>query len=129
MVAEASTVPDVAGRFLARLSERDYEGLASCFAPDSTLRAIVPPGVREADGPDAIVERFRIWTGDIEDFALVDSEAATFADLLRLRWAVRGRDPGADGPDPTTFEQTAYIEVEDGLIARMRLTCSGERPV
>ncbi len=118
----------VGERFLEALGRRDYDGIAACFARDATLRAIVPPGLREDDGPEAIVQRFRIWTEAIDDFELVGSEAAPFADLLRLRWAVRGLDPSQAGEGPTTFEQTAYAEVADGVITKMRLACSGDRP-
>lgn len=117
---------EVGTRFLDALAVRDYEALGVCFAAEATLRGIVPPGLREADGREAIVERFRIWTGDVEGYELADSEAAPFADLLRLRWAVRGVDPALG---PNAYEQTAYAEVADGEIVRMRLACSGDRPL
>jgi len=121
--------PDTAigTRFLDALGRRDYEDLAACFSGDATLRAIVPPGAREADGPEAITERFRIWTEDTGDYELLEAEASPFADLLRLRWAVRGTEAGAD--EATMFEQTAYAEVSGGLITALRLACSGDRPL
>ena len=106
--------------------ERDYEALATCFAADGTLRAIVPRGVREDDGRDAIEARFRLWTGGIADYEVLETEATPFAGLLRLRWAVKGVDPDVG---TCVFEQTAYAEVADGKIARMRLACSGDRPL
>jgi len=39
---------------------------------------------------------------------------------------VKSVDP-EDGP--CAYEQTAYAEVADGQIARMRLACSGDRPL
>jgi peptidoglycan/xylan/chitin deacetylase (PgdA/CDA1 family) len=121
---EAAT--DVGTRFLEALSSRDYEALAACFAADGTLRGIVPPGLREADGRDAIAERFRLWTDDISDYEVPESEATPFADLLRLRWAVKGVDPEIG---LNVYEQTAYAEVVDGEIVHMRLACSGHRPL
>lgn len=120
------TDTDVGTRFLSALAVRDYEALGACFAADGTLRGIVPPGLREADGREAIVERFRMWTGDVEGYELAESEAAPFADMLRLRWAVQGVDPELG---PTAYEQTAYAEVAGGEIVRMRLACSGHRPL
>jgi len=117
---------DPGARFLEALARRDYDALAECFAADATLRAIVPPGVREDDGRDAITARFRLWTEDVADYSVVESETAPFADLLRLRWAVKGVDPELG---LCSFEQTAYAEVADGQIARMRLACSGDRPL
>ena len=125
-MASTSTRTDIGTSFLEALSGRDYDALGACFAANGTLRGIVPPGLREADGRDAIVERFRIWTADIEEYELGDSEAAPFADLLRLRWVVQGVDPEL-GPD--AYEQTAYAEIVDGEIVAMRLACSGHRPL
>jgi len=53
-------------------------------------------------------------------------EAAPFADLLRLRWVVQGVDPELG---LNAYEQTAYAEIADGEIVRMRLACSGHRPL
>ena len=117
---------EVGARFLEALASRDYEALAGCFALDGTLRAIVPPGVREADGREAIAARFRLWTEDVAEYEIVESEATPFADVLRLRWAVKGVDPELGR---NAYEQTAYAEVADGEIARMRLACSGHRPL
>ena len=125
-MSQAETATDVGTRFLEALSNRDYEALGTCFAADGTLRGIVPPGLREADGREAIVERFRMWTDDIEEYEIVDSESAPFADLLRLRWAVKGVDPELG---LNAYEQTAYAEVAGDEIAQMRLACSGHRPL
>jgi hypothetical protein len=125
-MSPVDTRMDVGTRFLAALSTRDYDALATCFAADGALRGIVPPGLREADGRDAIAERFRLWTDDIDDYELADSDAAPFADLLRLRWVVQGVDPELG---LNAYEQTAYAEVVDGEIVRMRLACSGHRPL
>jgi ketosteroid isomerase-like protein len=123
--------PDTAvgEQLLDALARRDYEAVGACFADDAALRAVVPPGVREADGTDAIVERFRIWTATLDGYELAESDAAMFGDLLRLRWVVRGNDPSEPERGPSTFEQTAYAEVRDGRITRMRLACSGHRPL
>lgn len=123
-MSRVTTDTDVGPRFLQALSSRDYDALGTCFAADGTLRGIVPPGLREADGRDAIVERFRIWTEEVDDYELADSESAPFADLLRLRWVVKGVDP-EEGPN--VYEQTAYAEVAGGEIVKMRLACSGHR--
>jgi len=125
-MSQAETATDVGTRFLEALSNRDYEALGTCFAADGTLRGIVPPGLREADGRDAIVDRFRLWTDDIEEYEIADSEATPFADLLRLRWAVKGVDPEIG---LNAYEQTAYAEIAGGEIVQMRLACSGHRPL
>ena len=125
-MSKTDLAPDVGTRFLEALAGRDYDALGACFAAEGTLRGVVPPGLREADGRDAIVERFRLWTGDIDDYEIADSDAAPFADLLRLRWAVKGVDPEIG---LNVYEQTAYAEVANGEIVQMRLACSGHRPL
>ena len=123
-----TTVVDiqVGARFLDALTRRDYDALGACFAADGKLRGIVPPGLREALGREAIVERFRIWTEDIADYEIDESDAAPFADLLRLRWAIKGVDPEIG---LNAYEQTADAEIVDGEIVHMRLACSGHRPL
>jgi hypothetical protein len=123
-MSRAETRTDVGTRFLEALTSRDYDALGECFAPGGTLRGVVPPGLREADGREEIVARFRIWTEDVADYEVVESEAVPFADLLRLRWAVKGVDPEVG---LNAYEQTAYAEVADGEIVHMRLACSGHR--
>ena len=119
---------DLGWRFLSALGARDYEELGDCFADDGTLRAIVPSGLRDEDGREGVVSRFRLWTGDIADYELLETEVAEFGGLLKLRWVVSGVDP-----DPAlganVFEQTAYAEVAHGRIEHMRLACSGHRAV
>ncbi len=112
--------------FLEALTSRDYSALAACFAADATLRAIVPSGTREDDGRETIAARFRMWTEDVEDYEVGETESTPFADLLRLRWSVKGVDPELG---LNAYEQTAYAEVADGAIVRMRLACSGHRPL
>ena len=125
-MSQTGVSTDIATRFLGALESRDYDALGACFAADGKLRGIVPPGLREALGREAIVERFRIWTEDISEYELAETDAAPFADLLRLRWVVRGIDPEIG---LNIYEQTAYAEVVDGEIVRMRLACSGHRPL
>ena len=55
---------DVANSFLEAFSQRDYDRIAATFTEDGRLRGLVPPGLREADGREAIAERFRIWNED-----------------------------------------------------------------
>ena len=115
---------EVADRFLESLSRRDFVALGSTFAENGLLRGLVPSALREAEGRDAIAERFAIWN-DAEDWQLLESDVGPVADMLRIRWCVSSTD-SAGGP--VVFEQTAYAEIGDGGITRMNLVCSGERP-
>ena len=116
----------VVERFLAALRSRDFEELGATFAENARLRGLMPSTLRECDGREAIVERFRIWNGELEEFGLIESEVAALEDVTRIRWRVRGLDPD-DGP--SVYEQTAYVGVEHDRIAWMNLVCSGHRPL
>ena len=122
----AAHATDVAAEFLDALALRDFDGLAGTFAEDGKLRGLVPSALREAEGREAIAERFRIWNGELADFEVLDSEIAEVEDVLRLRWRVRGVDAD-DGL--SAYEQTAYASVGPDGIAWMNLVCSGSRPL
>ena len=123
MATVAST--GVAERFLHALEARDFDGIASCFAPNGRLRALVPTALREDEGSQAVAERFRYWLGDMTDFALSDTAVEEFVDRLHIRYRMRGVDP-EDGA--VTSEQHAYLTLEGDTIIAMNLVCSGWRP-
>ena len=115
---------DVASRFLDALSRRDFDELAASFREDGRLRGLVPSTLREAEGREAVAERFRIWNGDAEDWEMLESDTEELADVIKLRWRVASTDPEVGR---TVYEQTAYVEIDEGGIAWMNLVCSGER--
>jgi predicted component of type VI protein secretion system len=123
-VATVASTP-VAERFLRALDRRDFDDIASCFAPDARLRALVPSNLRDDEGSAAIAERFRFWLSEFTEFAVTDSEADQFMDLLHIRYRMRALDP-EDGD--VTCEQHAYLTLENGAISAMNLVCSGWRP-
>jgi len=123
MATVASTA--VAERFLLALQAHDFEGIASCFAPDGRLRALVPTAVREDEGSDAVAERFRYWVGEMTDFAISETAVEEFVDRVHVRYRMSGIDP-EDGA--VTCEQQAYLTLENDAIAAMNLVCSGWRP-
>jgi hypothetical protein len=123
MAIDTDPAVRVGERFLNALGRHDYAALAECFAADARMRAVVPPGVREDDGREAIVARFQRWTAQGN---LIDSDLETFEDVLRLRYVMREVDVEVG---LCSFEQTAYADVADGAIASMRVACTGSRPV
>jgi ketosteroid isomerase-like protein len=114
-----------AQRFLDALSTRDWAGIRACLAPDARLRALVPSALRDDQGADAIVDRFRLWFGELEGFQLLDSATEEMADRVHVRYRLAGADP-VDGP--VVAEQQCYFLLEDGRIAAINSVCSGFRP-
>lgn len=112
-------------RLLAAIAARDWEAIASCFAPTAALRVLSPRGLREDAGPAAVAARYAYWFGNLERFEVLAADATPVADRLRLRYLVRGRHPEHGW---WLNEHTAYARVEQGLIAEITLTCTGFRP-
>ena len=112
-------------QFLAALATRDWPAIRECLSPNIRLRALVPTAVREADGPDAVIDRFKYWWADLEDFRMLDSSVAEMADRFHVRYRLAGLDR-EDGP--VVVEQQCYFVLEDGMIGTINSVCSGFRP-
>jgi hypothetical protein len=116
---------EVAESFLQALAAADWSGVEAQLAPDVRLRALVPRAVREDEGPDAVVGRFKFWWAELDDFRLVDSSVEPFAGQVRVTYRLAGTD-AEDGP--IVVEQQCYFTVADGAIARINSVCSGFQP-
>ena len=115
----------VGARFLDALTSRDYDALGACFAADGKLRGIVPPGCarpRPRGDRGAVPD----LDEDISDYEIAESGCSAVRRSAAAPLGVRGVDPEVG---LNVYEQTAYAEVVDGEIVRMRLACSGHRPL
>src|SRR5580698_46077 len=77
----APAVPQfaLAGVFLEGLAAQDFARLGGALAADAQLRALVPAGLREWNGAEAIAGQFARWFGDTEDFELVEATVGEVA--------------------------------------------------
>jgi hypothetical protein len=126
----AGVVPEsaAAGSFLNGLAAQDFARLGGSLAADACLRALLPSGLREWGGADAIAHRFERWFGDTEDFDLVEAAVGEIGGRLHLHWRLRLRAERL-GMGWFTVEQQAYADTDDsGRIARLDLLCTGYRP-
>jgi hypothetical protein len=120
--------PAPAGSFLAGLAAQDFAQLGGALAADACLRALLPSGLREWTGADAIAHRFERWFGDTEDFDLVEAAVGEIGGRLHLHWRLRLQAERL-GPGWFTVEQQAYADTdESGRIAGLDLLCTGYRP-
>ena len=125
-----SVVPEsaLAGSFLAGLAAQDFAQLGGALAADACLRALLPSGLWEWAGADAIADRFARWFGDTEDFELVEATVGKVGGRLHLHWRLRLQAERL-GPGWFTVEQQAYADTDGGgRIARLDLLCTGYRP-
>lgn len=109
-------------RFLKLLAARDFERLAATLASDSHARFLLPHGLEEYTGGDAIVGRIKSWFGSASVFDLVTSSEEAVGLRQRLSWrfsVVR------DGGSREVIEQLVYLDLGPHGIERMDLLCSG----
>jgi hypothetical protein len=118
----------VAGSFLEGLAGQDFARLGGALAAGARLRALLPSGLYQWAGAEAIAGRFAGWFGDTEDFELVEASVGEVGGRLYLRWRLRLRAQRLGG-GWFTVEQQAYADADaDGRIARLDLLCTGYRP-
>jgi hypothetical protein len=126
----ADVVPEsaAAGFFVEGLAAQDFAQLGGALAADACLRALLPSGLREWAGAEAIAHRFARWFGDTEDFELVEATVGEVGGRLHLQWRLRLQAERL-GAGWFTVEQQAYADTdESGRIARLDLLCTGYRP-
>lgn len=117
-----------AAAFLQGLANQDFAQLGGALAADARLRALLPKGLREWTGAEAVAGQFARWFGDTEDFELVEAALGDVGGRLQLRWRLRLRAERL-GAGWFTVEQQAYGDAgEDGRLARIDLVCTGYRP-
>ncbi|MDX3193362.1 hypothetical protein PV458_33555 [Streptomyces sp. MN03-5084-2B] len=120
------TTPTTA--FLDGLAAQDFGRLASALDSGASLSALVPRGLREAQGADEIRATFTRWFGDTLGFELVSSDAEEIGARLHLHWRARLRAERL-GDGWFVVEQQAFADTgADGRITRMTLLCSGYCP-
>jgi len=116
-----------AGSFLEGLAAQDFAGLGGALAADARLRALLPSGLREWAGAEAIAGRFARWFGDTEDFELMEATVGEVGGRLHLHWRLRLRAERL-GAGWFTVEQQAYADTDrSGRIAQLDLLCTGYR--
>jgi hypothetical protein len=115
-------------RFLEGLAAQDFAQLGAALTADACMRALLPSGLWEWAGAEAIADRFARWFGRTEDFEFVDAAAGEVGGRLHLHWRLRLRAQRL-GAGWFTVEQQAYADTDDdGLIGRLDLLCTGYLP-
>jgi TusA-related sulfurtransferase len=108
-------------KFLELLAARDFEGLAASLASDAHARFLLPHGLEEYDGRDAIVARIRSWFGSASLFDL----AASTEDQVGMRHRISWRFNVVRDGSRQVIEQMVYLDLGPNGIERIDLLCSG----
>ena len=117
-----------AAAFLQGLADQDFAQLGGALAVDARLRALLPKGLREWAGAEAVAGQFAHWFGDTTSFELAEATVAEVGGRLHLRWRLRLRAERL-GAGSFVVEQQAYADTDEaGRIGRLDLLCTGYRP-
>jgi hypothetical protein len=126
----AAVVPRFAfaGSFLEGLAAQDFARIGNALTADARLRALLPSGLREWTGAEAIADRFARWFGGTEGFELVKVTVGEVGGRLHVHWRLRLQAERL-GAGWFVVEQQAYADTAaDGRIGRLDLLCTGYRP-
>jgi tRNA 2-thiouridine synthesizing protein A len=119
---------DTTGRTLERmidaLESRDLTVLEGVFAEHVQLRASLPQRDVQRSGRAEAAALMVGWFTDATDIARVYGAVDTVGDVWHAGYRFTLREAGAD----LVVEQHAYCRISDGLIASVRVMCSGFRP-
>ena len=97
------------------------------LSPEVRLRAMLPPGPMDWEGPATVAEVFGSWFGSAADFELIDAAVGEVGGRLHLSWRVRVRPaPFGIGDGWHVIEQQAYADAGEAITS-LDLLCSGFR--
>ncbi|PYO85564.1 MAG: sulfurtransferase TusA family protein [Gemmatimonadetes bacterium] len=117
----AATVERTSARkFLELLAARDFDRLAASLASDAHARFLLPHGLEEYDGGEAIVARIRSWFGSATVFDLTSSTEDEVGMRHRISWRFSLVRDGSR----QVIEQL-YLDMGPHGIERIDLLCSG----
>src|SRR5690242_4027556 len=104
-----SAAAEVARRFLDCLAAQDFEKLATNFADDVRLRALLPGDTLEWEGAERVTRVFLRWFGNTLGFEVVDTTLDDLGPRLHVSWCARVRAERL-GDGWFRVEQQAYVD-------------------
>jgi hypothetical protein len=114
-----------AGLFIERLTAGDFDRLALALESDVTLSALLPRGLREFEGCDAVCGAFTTWFGGFDEYEMLDATVGQVGNRLQLRWRLHVHG-GRLGPADFAVEQHCYADAgPNGRIQHLSMVCSG----
>src|SRR5438309_11997651 len=99
--------PTPVRKFLELLAARDFERLAGALTSDAHARFLLPHGLEEYDGRDAIVARITSWFGSASLFDLTSSTEDQVGMRHRITWRFNVVRDGSR----QVIEQVVYLDL------------------
>lgn len=116
-----------ARRLLDAITSRDFASVEAALAAGAHMRALLPSGLVEVTGRDAIAERLRAWFGGANPFEVLSATAEPVAHRYGIGYRFRLRPPGARLD--TVIEQHLFCTAENGAVEAIDLLCTGFLPL
>lgn len=107
--------------FVQLLAARDFDRLAGVLAEDAQGRLLLPYGLEEPKGRDAIVDHFKRWFGSASRFELASSSDEAIGPRHRITWRFNVEREGRR----EVIEQLVYVDLGPHGIRELDLLCSG----
>ena len=107
--------------FVKLLAARDFDRLAWALAEDAHGRLLLPYGLEEPKGRDAIVDHFKRWFGSASRFELASSNTEAIGTRNRIVWRFNVEREGRR----EVIEQLVYVDLGPHGIRELDLVCSG----
>lgn len=104
---------------------RDSVQLAAAVTDTVRLRALLPGGLIEEHGRDAVVARFSGWFAGMDTVEVVESAGEAVADRVLIHYRLDLAQRGTRW----ACTQTSICKVDDGRLATIDLLCSGFREI
>ena len=116
--------------FVQSLASRDFDAIEGTFAPDVQFRALVPPGLREAQNPKDARKYIEGWFGDADEFEMVGHAISLVnRDRIHVSYRIHMREGDIDSGVPCVVEQNIFVNTDaDGNMEKFDLVCSGPVP-
>ena len=118
---------DTAGvlmEWLEALADRDPGRLAAVLADGVRLRALLPSGLVDLTGRDALLAEFKRWFDGMDLVRMADATAQPFSDRLLLHYELEL----AKGDQRWIVAQSVVSVVREGRLETLDLVCTGFRP-
>jgi TusA-related sulfurtransferase len=107
--------------FLKLLAARDFDRLAGTLAEGVRGRLLLPRGLQEAEGREAVVGYFKRWFGSASRFDLISSSEEAVGPRHRMTWRFNVEREGRR----EVIEQLVYVDLGPEGIREIDLLCSG----
>ena len=118
---------DAAGvliEWVEALADRDPTRLAGVLADDVRLRALLPAGLVDLTGRDALLGEFHRWFDGMDLVRVADATAQPFSDRTLLHYELEV----VKGDRRWIVAQSVVSVVNDGRLETLDIVCTGFRP-